>query len=97
MSTLELCLLLGPSSFSAGLVVGYVVPKVYARAVARAVERERVVAGLAGTGGAIPPWEQTARDLEKAAVEQAKQGMSSTSRTLLDQAADVRARGKAGR
>lgn len=96
MSTLELCLVLGASSFSFGVVVGYGVPKLYALAVARAVERERVVAGLAGTGGAIPAWEQTARDLEKAAVEQAKRGMSSTSETLLDQAANVRARGKAG-
>lgn len=94
MSTLELCLVLGTSSFSIGVVVGYGAPKLFARAVARAVERERVVEALAGQ---TPAWERVAAELEQAAVDAAKQGMPATSHSLLLQAAEVRAQGKAGR
>ena len=92
MTTLALCL----GSFSLGALLGYGLPKLYSRSVARAVERELVVAALAGQQPA-PSWEHTARKLEEAAIAQAQQGMASTSRTLLEQAADVRARGKSGR
>jgi len=95
MTTLDLVIVAWASGVAMGGLLGYGVPKLYRRAVERAVERERVVSALAG--GQIPSWERTAIELEEAAVAQAKQGMSSTSRTLLDQAADVRARGKAGR
>lgn len=95
MSTLGLCIVCCSSGGAIGWSFGYFIPRLYARAVAKAVQRERVVAALAGQQ--VPSWEQTARELEAAAVAQAKQGMPSTSRTLLDQAADVRARGKADR
>jgi hypothetical protein len=95
MTTIALCAISGAAGFGLGTLLGYGVPKLYRRAIERAVERERVVSALAG--GQIPSWERTATELEQAAVAQAKQGMSATSRTLLDQAADVRARGKSGR
>lgn len=92
MSTLTLCLECGAAGFGLGALLGYGVPKLWARSVARAVERERVVAALAGEQPSAG--EHVARELEKAAVAQAKQGLTATSQSLLDQAANVRARGR---
>jgi len=93
MTTIALFAISGVAGFGLGTLLGYCVPKLYARAVAKAVERERVVAALAGQQ--VPSWERTASELEQAAVEQAKRGNTTRSQALLDQAAGVRARGAA--
>ena len=90
MSTLDYCIVMWALGFLAGACAGYGVPRLYRRAVDKAVERERVVTALAGDQ--VPPWEQVAREIERAAVVQAHQGLPATARNLLEQAADVRRR-----
>lgn len=63
MTTIALCAISGAAGFGLGTFLGYGVPRLYARAVAKAVERERVVAALAGNQ--VPSWERIAAELEQ--------------------------------